>query len=118
MITGLTSEHAAGAAGTQDRTATRMETADLKLKEAAGEVVGQIFFAPLLAQMRASNLKSEFGHGGRGEEVFGAQLDSLLANEIGKSKQSPIADVIWRRYREQQRAITALEGGGGQEWAA
>ena len=96
----------------------RATTVDAKLKEAAGEVVGQIFFAPLLAQMRRSSLEGEFGHGGRGEEVFGAQLDSLLAGEIGRSKQSPIAEVIWQRYRGQQQAISGMKSSEGREWAA
>ena len=116
MIGGLIVEGGAAATMRASAVEGRVERDEHRLEEVAGEVVGQIFFAPLLAQMRSSGLKGEFGHGGRGEEVFGAQLDSLLASEIGKSKQSPIAEVICRRYSTQQRAISEIQAGAAQEW--
>lgn len=116
MSAGLTVEGGAAATMRTSAVEEQVKRDERRLEQVAGEVVGQIFFAPLLAQMRSSGLKGEFGHGGRGEEVFGAQLDSLLASEIGKSKQSPIAEVICRRYSALQRANSRMQARTGAEW--
>ncbi|HNQ24460.1 MAG TPA: rod-binding protein [Phycisphaerae bacterium] len=78
-----------------------------RLRAAAGEVVGAVFFAPLLAQMRAGRWEGKFGHGGRGEEIFRGQLDAHLAAELGKSTQFPLADTLFARYAKQTAALSA-----------
>ena len=57
------------------------------------EVVGTVFYGTLLKTMRASNLKGQYGHGGRGEEVFQAQLDQTLADQAGQAASFNLADI-------------------------
>ncbi len=87
---------------------------DLKrLREATGTVVGSVFFGTLLQQMRESKLKGPYGHGGRGEEIFAAQLHGILAERAGNTVQRGLAQAIYRRLEAQQSRISrnaALSG--------
>ena len=56
-----------------------------QLRDVAGEVVGSVFYGKLLQTLRDSSLKGQYGHGGRGEEIFQAQLDQVLAEEAGRA---------------------------------
>ena len=75
------------------------------LREAVNRVVGSVFYGTLLQQMRASSLKGTYGHGGRGEEVFAAQLDQVLAERAGQAGRSNIGEAIVRSYARQQQRI-------------
>ncbi|MFQ5495573.1 MAG: hypothetical protein ACE5EX_09350 [Phycisphaerae bacterium] len=82
--------------------------ADLqRLRTVAGQVVGSTFYGTLLKIMRDSSLKGPYGHGGRGEQVFGAQLDGLLAERMGTTTQGGLADGLFRHLERQQRLIGA-----------
>lgn len=70
------------------------------LRQAVGEMVGQTFFGQMLSIARNSPLKSELGHGGRGEDVFAAQLDQELARRVGQGAQNGLAEAIYRRLVE------------------
>jgi len=61
----------------------RLEANDPKLVgQAAAQVVSQLFFAPLLAEMRKLPFGREFATGGRTEEIFGEQLDLRIADSV------------------------------------
>lgn len=77
-----------------------------QLREAAGRLVGQVFYGTMMKAMRASELKGPYGHGGRGEEAFAAQLDMHLAEEMGRSGRNPLVDGIVKAYERQQRAVS------------
>lgn len=55
------------------------------IRNAATLLVSQLFFAPLLAEARELPFGGSIGDGGRGEEVFGEQLDQRLADLIAGS---------------------------------
>jgi Rod binding domain-containing protein len=75
------------------------------LRQAANEVVGTVFYAPMLKMARENPFKGKYGHGGRGEEVFGAQLDMELARRASHRLDGGLADAIVRRFeREAQDA--------------
>jgi Rod binding domain-containing protein len=81
-----------------------------KLREAVDQVVGSVFYGTLLRTMRSSQLKGPYGHGGRGEEVFGAQLDQVLAERAGRARGYGLTDAVVRQLAEQQlRVDRALE---------
>ena len=86
-----------------------------KLRETAGSVVGNVFYGTLLKQMRESGIKGEYGHGGRGEEVFAAQLHNLLAERLGGCGNFELADAVARSCEEQQQRINAQDAGAAQE---
>jgi Rod binding domain-containing protein len=76
-----------------------------ELREATGSVVGSVFYGTLLKNLRASELKGEYGHGGRGEEVFQAQLDQTLADQAGQAASFNLADIIVQQYEPQVRML-------------
>jgi Rod binding domain-containing protein len=80
------------AAGGQDAASRRAEA-----REAANGLVSVTFLMPMLKMMREDPFKSEMFHGGRGEEIFGAQLDEVLADRMAQSMQLPLADAVYRR---------------------
>ncbi len=86
-----------------------------RLRETTGRIVGSIFFGTLLKTMRDSKLQGPFGHGGRGEEVFEAQLHGVLAERMGTRLQQSLGDALFRQLEKQQRLIGELRDGGSKE---
>ncbi len=76
-----------------------------RLREASGRIVGSVFYGTLLKTMRESTLKGEYGHGGRGEEVFSAQLHGILAERMGSERHRGLGDALYRRFERQTRMI-------------
>lgn len=68
------------------------------LRDVAGQVVGSVFYGQLLRNLRDSSLKGQYGHGGRGEEVFQAQMDQFLAEEAGQARGFDLAEAIYQRF--------------------
>jgi Rod binding domain-containing protein len=78
-----------------------------ELRKRIGEMVGMTFFGTLMKAMRESTMKGPFGHGGRGEEVFGGQLDQMLAQEMGKATRFDLKEVIYRQLSRQSKQAAA-----------
>lgn len=76
-----------------------------RLREVTGKVAGSVFFGALLKTMRESELKGPYGHGGRGEQVFAAQLHGILAERVGGRMPGGFDDVLYRTFERQQRLI-------------
>lgn len=90
--------------------ASSIEAADLqRLRDTAGEAMGNVFFGTMLSAMRSTTLKGEYGHGGRGEEVFSAQLDGILAQQMGKSSQLDLGELVFKAYEKQQRLMSTQQ---------
>jgi len=70
------------------------------LRQAIDEVVGATFYGPMLKMARDNPFKGEFGHGGRGEEIFGAQLDMELARRASHASRNGLSDAIYRRLEK------------------
>lgn len=86
-----------------------------ELKRSTRQVVGSVFYGTLLQTMRDSKLKGPFGHGGRGEEVFSAQLHNLLAEKMGQATNGGLADVLYESLRAQQERIAKVSSGNRSE---
>lgn len=80
------------------RTASGASPDTARLRKQAGAALGHVFYGTLLSAIRKSRTDSAFGHGGRGEQVFGAQLDALLAERMGEADRHGLADSVLRRY--------------------
>ncbi len=95
------------ATGIESMTRTAVTaTRDLdRLRETAREVVGSVFFGTLLKAMRESGLKGAYGHGGRGEEIFSAQLHGVLAERMGATMRGGLGDAIYRALEGQQNRL-------------
>lgn len=76
-----------------------------RLDEAAKQIVGSVFYGTMLKTMRESGMRGKFGHGGRGEEVFAAQLDGVIAERAGKASRGGLAEFLYQRLERQQRLI-------------
>ena len=67
----------------------RIDPHDPKLAwQAASKTVAQLFFAPLLAEMRKLPFGREFVNGGRTEEIFGELLDLRIADSVAAAEYS------------------------------
>ncbi len=80
-----------------------------RLREATDRVIGSIFFGTLLKTMRDSELRGMYGHGGRGEDVFAAQLHGILAERMGAAMQGGLSEVLYERLQPQQQRISAQQ---------
>lgn len=65
------------------------------MRKNVGEFVGNIFYGTLIRQMQASSLKTKYMHGGRAEDAFQGQLGIELAQRLGRSLNSPVADKLF-----------------------
>ncbi len=83
------------------------ENGKSRLREVADQVVGQIFYGTMLRQMRKSAFKGKYGHGGRGEEVFQAQLHDVLATRAGGARGNSVTEAIVGRYQKAADAMAA-----------
>ena len=78
-----------------------------RLREVTGKVVGLTFFGTLLKSMRESNLSGAYGHGGRGEQVFAAQLHGMYAERLGESvSKGHLGEILYRRLANQQKLVS------------
>lgn len=71
-----------------------------QLKQTADEVVGTAFFGEIFKTMRNSKLKGAFGHGGRGEEIFSAQLHEVLAKRMSHNSNFGINQALYKRFAD------------------
>jgi flagellar protein FlgJ len=53
-----------------------------EVREAFDDFVGQTFFNQLLSEMRKTQTKPAYFHGGQAEEIFQAQMDQVLAERL------------------------------------
>ncbi len=80
---------------------------DLKqLRDVSNRVVGSVFYGTMLKAMRDSKIKGAYGHGGRGEEVFAAQLHGLYAERLGAAQSGGLQEALYRSLEHQQRAMS------------
>ncbi len=70
------------------------------LKNTVDEVVGTLFFGEVFKAMRNSRLKGAYGHGGRGEEIFAAQLHDTLAKRMSHNARLGINEALYRRMKK------------------
>lgn len=68
------------------------------LRQAANELVGGLLYGTMLKMARNVPFRSEFGHGGRGEQVFGGMLDQELATRASQRMDTSIADAIVKKF--------------------
>lgn len=67
-----------------------------ELRDAAAQLVGITFYAPMLAMSRDSTFKSDLFHGGQGEDAFASHLDTIITERLSAAKRHPLADTVYR----------------------
>ena len=78
------------------------------LRETTAQVVGSVFYGTLLKTMRQSVIQGDFGHGGRGEEIFAGQLDALIAERAGGATRGGLGETLYRWLERQQEGMSTL----------
>ena len=66
--------------------------------ESADQLIASAFILPVLQEVRNSPFKTEMFSGGRGEEVFGQQLDVILAERITQSAGFGLSEALVRQF--------------------
>lgn len=66
-----------------------------KTKELFNRWVGMTFYGQLISTMRKSVGKSNYFHGGRGEEVFQGQLDLQLAESMADASAESFSGPLY-----------------------
>jgi peptidoglycan hydrolase FlgJ len=61
------------------------------------QFVGETFYGQMIKSMRSTVGKPAYFHGGRGEEVFRAQLDQTMAEHMTSATASRFADPMFQR---------------------
>ncbi len=79
------------------------------VRQVASQLVSQLFFAPLLAEIRRLPFGRQIGHGGRGEEVFGEQLDLRIADAVAGAAGDTLKKRIERELGPEQ--VPAAQAG-------
>ena len=80
--------------------------------EAAQQLVGSAFVLPLLQQLRTDPLRSELFHGGTGEDLFGQKLDTIIADNIVRRADFPLARAIYDRIIKSGGAASKMNVDG------
>ena len=90
------------------RVARPVRHQSVELRRRAGEFVGNVFYGTLIRQMQQSKTKGPFLHGGRGEEVFQAQLGMELAKRMGRSPNDPVANKVYQAMQRGKKSDQEL----------
>lgn len=84
-----------------------MSETSRQIHKKSAELLGQVFFAPILAKMRESPFKTDISSGGRGGEAFGQMMDSLMIKKV----VSPTGHLVQRFAGNMLRHAEAVEKG-------
>lgn len=93
-----------GTGGVTGGTVEAGEKRDNELRRRVDEFVGMTFYGTLLRTMRNSSMKGPYGHGGRGEEIFTGQLDTILAQRMGQASGSSLNEAVYRSLSSRAKA--------------
>lgn len=75
--------------------------AQQQAREASEQLVASTLLLPLLQQMRNDPFKTDMFHGGSAEDIFGAQLDTQLADRMASSMRLPVVEQVYERITRQ-----------------
>jgi hypothetical protein len=81
-------------------------------QQAAEKLASELFFKPLLEEMRNFPLKGELADGGQTESIFGEQLDERFADTVAGTARSLVQNIV----KQIQKLPSA--GGGQVTWPA
>jgi len=73
-----------------------------EVREAFDQFVGQTFFGQLMKSMRQSVGKPAYFHGGRGEEIFQAQMDQVLTERMTEATANTFSGPMFELFTLQR----------------
>ena len=72
---------------------------DEELREVFHQFVGETFYRQLLSSMRKTTSKPAYLHGGRAEEAFQSQLDTVLAEKMTQAGDGSLSDAMYELFQ-------------------
>ena len=92
-----------------------------RYREAAEQLVSQLFYQPVLGTMRDSPFGGKFGNGGRMESAFGEQLDMRIADVAARADRSGLIDQVARKITprhlsDESREVSAALSPSWNRW--
>lgn len=100
------------------RMGRQLDAADPRVvRQAATQLVSQLFFAPMLAEVRKSSFGEKFASGGRGEEIFGEQLDQRLADVVASNEHGLTRQIVERLSRNTGAAAPNAVSAPQESWS-
>ncbi len=90
-------------------TELKRQRTEREARDAAEQLVASAFVLPMLQQMREDPFRVGLMDGGSGEDLFGQQLDTLLADRIVKGANLPLVDSIYQDIVNQGAARRPAE---------
>lgn len=76
---------------------------NLEMRKQFNQFAGQTFYGQLLASMRKTVDKPAYFHGGKGEEVFLAQMDQVLAEKLSDASAEQFVQPMWELMNLQRQ---------------
>ena len=81
--------------GTMRATGRKTDTQDPAVtRQAAEQLASELFFKPLLQEMRKFPLRGELADGGQTESVFGEQLDERFADAVAGAARGLVQNIV------------------------
>ncbi len=70
------------------------------IRESAAQFMAELFFVPLLSEMRQFPFGHELASGGQTEEIFGQQLDQRIADQVASADSDLLGRLMDTLKRE------------------
>ena len=86
-------------------------------RRTAAQFVSELFFKPILAEMRRFPIGRELATGGQTESVFGEQLDQRIADGVAAAEPG-LVNAMLRNFRVGGHAAAASKSSPASEEAA
>jgi len=64
------------------------------IRETASQLVSELFFKPLLSEVREFPFGQEIGTGGQTESIFGSQLDQRIADSVAAADNGLVDQIV------------------------
>lgn len=82
-----------------------------ELKEAFQDFVAGTFYKQMFKSLRSGQNKPAYFHGGQAEEMFQAQLDQQISEDLAKGQGSAFSDTLFSAFSRQMNAqsVKSLE---------
>jgi hypothetical protein len=64
------------------------------VRQTASQFLSELFFKPLLAEMRRFPLGRELACGGQTEAIFGSQLDQRIADRVAAAERGLVDQMV------------------------
>lgn len=75
-----------------------------ELKEAFQDFVAGTFYKQMFKSLRSAQGKPAYFHGGQAEEMFQAQLDQQISEDLAKGQGSAFSDTLFSAFSRQLNA--------------